>query len=248
MVSGLLCACGRPMSDGAKVCKECRMGANRTIPRVCEQCGVTFLRRAHSRDSGRFCGRKCTGDHKRDVAAAKRAARPPKPIRRCAQCAKEIGRGKYCSPDCYVMGSGLRKRLTCEECGVRLGPHKSRNCAKCSPSACRRRANFAAKARPGYREQKRINKQRRKARQRGVYAELVNPLVVLARDGWRCQLCGCATPRKLRGTISPNAPELDHIVPLAQGGPHTYANTQCACRRCNLDKSDTIKGQLRLAI
>lgn len=31
---------------------------------------------------------------------------------------------------------------------------------------------------------------------------------------------------------------LDHIVPISKGGPHTYSNTQCLCRDCNLKKSD----------
>jgi 5-methylcytosine-specific restriction endonuclease McrA len=43
-----------------------------------------------------------------------------------------------------------------------------------------------------------------------------------------------------------DAPELDHIVPLACGGAHTYQNTQCTCRECNGRKGATILGQLRL--
>ncbi len=68
--------------------------------------------------------------------------------------------------------------------------------------------------------------------------ETFDPILALDRDGWRCQICGVKTPKKLRGTFKPNAPELDHIIPLAQGGAHSPANTQCACRACNLDKSD----------
>jgi 5-methylcytosine-specific restriction endonuclease McrA len=28
---------------------------------------------------------------------------------------------------------------------------------------------------------------------------------------------------------------------LSKGGAHTYANTQCLCRKCNSDKSDTVE-------
>ena len=38
----------------------------------------------------------------------------------------------------------------------------------------------------------------------------------------------------------PNAPTVDHILPLAKGGTHTWDNVQLAHWSCNSDKSDTI--------
>lgn len=58
------------------------------------------------------------------------------------------------------------------------------------------------------------------------------------REARPCQECG---------TIASDAPELDHIVPLALGGTHTWDNVQCLCRQCNIDKGATVSGQLRLA-
>mgnify|MGYP001967735241 CR=1 FL=1 len=55
----------------------------------------------------------------------------------------------------------------------------------------------------------------------------------MTRDNWVCQACGRSTPRSLRGTIDPCAPEIDHITPLSKGGPHTANNVQLLCRRCN---------------
>jgi 5-methylcytosine-specific restriction endonuclease McrA len=80
---------------------------------------------------------------------------------------------------------------------------------------------------------------------RGVAADRIDPIKVFERDRWRCQLCGCSTPERLRGQMVDHAPELDHIVPLARGGAHTWSNVQCACRRCNGEKADTPRGQLR---
>ena len=95
---------------------------------------------------------------------------------------------------------------------------------------------------------KRIRKQGkeyRKALKRGANGgENVDPLKVFARDKWRCTLCGVKTPIELRGTLKPNAPELDHILPVSKGGTHTYTNTQCACRRCNSTKADKPLGQM----
>jgi 5-methylcytosine-specific restriction endonuclease McrA len=87
---------------------------------------------------------------------------------------------------------------------------------------------------------KRTHRLARKAMERAATVENVNPMLVFDRDSWRCRLCGIPTPQAKRGTYEPNAPELDHVVPLAKGGEHSYRNTQCACRRCNALKSDRL--------
>jgi 5-methylcytosine-specific restriction endonuclease McrA len=74
--------------------------------------------------------------------------------------------------------------------------------------------------------------------------DVISPDVVFKRDGYRCQIC----QRKTRGTF-PNlmAPTIDHIVPLALGGDHSYLNVQCACFGCNSRKGAHGAGdQLRL--
>lgn len=62
------------------------------------------------------------------------------------------------------------------------------------------------------------------------------------------RLCGCGTPKRLRGSYEPSAPELDHVVPLAMGGTHTWGNVKCSCRRCNGAKGATARWQLGLEI
>lgn len=84
---------------------------------------------------------------------------------------------------------------------------------------------------------------RRRARKRGAESERVDRIVVFQRARWRCQLCGCRTPKRLMGTLRPTAPTLDHIVALAAGGTHTYRNVQCACWSCNTDKRTRALGQ-----
>jgi 5-methylcytosine-specific restriction endonuclease McrA len=86
-------------------------------------------------------------------------------------------------------------------------------------------------------------KAKRRARE-AIAAQAFDPMKVFARDGWRCRLCGAKTPRAFRGTYEPNAPELDHIVPLALGGSHTPGNCQLACRSCNGRKGATALGQV----
>lgn len=52
----------------------------------------------------------------------------------------------------------------------------------------------------------------------------LNRRAVFIRDGHRCQYCGR------------QAENLDHVVPRAQGGAHTWDNVVAACRRCNTRK------------
>jgi 5-methylcytosine-specific restriction endonuclease McrA len=91
---------------------------------------------------------------------------------------------------------------------------------------------------PGVRrERSRAAKDKRDKRIKSAERETVVARKVFDRDGWMCRLCGIATPKELRGTYENNAPEMDHVVPVARGGAHTYANTQCLCRSCNGWKS-----------
>lgn len=91
---------------------------------------------------------------------------------------------------------------------------------------------------------------RRNAERRGSgytnHIDTISPLAILNRAKWRCQQCKVSTPQRLRGTYEPNAPEVDHIVPLSQGGSHRESNLQCLCRACNQQKGNRLKGQLWL--
>jgi len=51
---------------------------------------------------------------------------------------------------------------------------------------------------------------------------------IFARDGYACQYCGQGH-RDLT---------IDHVVPRRLGGPSTWENLVCCCRRCNAKKGD----------
>jgi 5-methylcytosine-specific restriction endonuclease McrA len=151
---------------------------------------------------------------------------------------------EYCSDECRYerqkeqhrhkyLRDWQPKALVCKACGKEYAP-KFGDKGKwyCSPT-CKRLA-------------RRSDEPRSKAKRNGVYYEPVNPLKVFKRDSWRCQLCGKKLKPNHRGTMRDDAPELDHIIPWAQGGEHSYRNTQCACRKCNSEKGSRELGQLRL--
>jgi hypothetical protein len=85
-----------------------------------------------------------------------------------------------------------------------------------------------------------------RARRYGVDYEHIIHNHVFESDRWICQLCGVRTIRK-PGT--PRSATIDHIIPLARGGPHTRDNVQTACARCNFTKgARSANDQLRMAV
>jgi len=64
---------------------------------------------------------------------------------------------------------------------------------------------------------------------------------VFTRDGSKCRNCG----KKAQKPIVPSGPnypnpralELDHIIPLHQGGTHDPNNLQMLCKKCHKDKN-----------
>ena len=121
----------------------------------------------------------------------------------------------------------------CLVCGCKVGYTFGKPKEFCS-KACYRKTE-------AFRSSKKVAKLKRKAMKRGANGgEYVNPIKVFMAAGWKCQICNKPTPQRLRGSVHKRAPELDHVIPLSKGGSHTLANVQCACRECNLWKSDKI--------
>lgn len=68
----------------------------------------------------------------------------------------------------------------------------------------------------------------RVVRMREQFVEQVDRELVLERDGGLCGLCH--TP------VDPGDWHLDHIIPIVQGGEHSYRNVQVSHPRCNRAK------------
>lgn len=227
-------------------------------PAICKHCATRFDA-GHQRKQV-FCGAHCKHDSHlgRPIGplfreAAKTPAKPPATVCDyragvCGGCGKVYGRRgtlEACSASCATTLRSLRAHRaagrvkSCGECGSEFCPlYGSSGVEFCDPcgEARERAAKKAAKA-------------LREAMKRGANGgERFDPVEVLERDKWRCQLCGRKTPKAKRGTHDDDAPELDHIVPVAAGGKHTRANTQCACRACNSAKGARTLGQLNLAL
>lgn len=261
--------------DGRKYCsgacrenlKNERRCANRKprnpifgIPPVkCKNCHQEF--HVYSRNENTFCSRSCSfafkARHKKSKEEIKQRQlarlaekRSLRDLPKCKNCGTTFLRKnnaqRVCSINCRdvlrekryqaelarIRSARVYVPVACKECGKSFLPntHQRKYCS----AACLKK------------KQRAVAKRKARALLRLARVESVNPVTVFQRDKWRCQLCGVKTPRRLRGSYEPDAPEMDHVVPLSLGGEHSYRNTQCACRSCNGKKSNTPLGQLRL--
>lgn len=161
---------------------------------------------------------------------------------KCAECGvlflRLPGRGfKYCSEYCKPVKerSWLKQTMTimsCAECNEPFIPDTAHAQVKYCGRKCLKKSIELS-------EKCRTRKALRRAKKyTSGRCDPIDPIKVFDRDGWCCYLCGDETPKSLRGKHKPKSPEMDHVIPLNRDGTHTWDNVRCACRACNLKKSD----------
>ena len=138
-----------------------------------------------------------------------------------------------------VQGKPSKIRVVCKVCGKAFAAANGGGMHRSKCNACLSESK---------RQSRRASKASRRARVRGAEYESIDPIKVFDRDGWRCHICGTKLKRRDRGTLQDLAPELDHIVSLAEGGAHTWGNVACSCRKCNGTKGARSFGQMMLPI
>lgn len=212
------------------------MSGGRTQCR-CRVCGVEFTPKRSDRVT--CCSRACGFELRRQrprMAATSAVYFPA-----CLVCGRTFcsraGNVGLCSAECRTRDARryARERSAnakaaiarkCRECGALFMPDYGDKRNVFCGRLCHRRA------------ERRIAKGIVRARRHGVrVSERFDPVLVFERDGWACYLCGEPTPRDLRGTVHPRAPETDHVVPLSRGGAHSTENVRCCCRQCNQTKA-----------
>jgi len=234
--------------------KEHRKEAGKKYTFICKNCGEEYS--TVHKECNQYCSKECAYEYKK---ADRRCDACNKPVGRgqkycsvecmcsyeciCSLCG-ETYKGKanqrlghYCSDAC-------RKEIACiKDVQRNINEYEliERACKECGrlfvPEYTDKRRGFCSgQCARAY--GRRVGRGVRRARMHSVRYEYIDPLRVLDRDGWKCYVCGCATPKELRGTIRGDAPEVDHVVPLAKGGSHTMDNLACICRYHNQTKGD----------
>ncbi len=220
----------------------------------CKGCGKTYKPKAADRN--KYCSRECafkSGATSKYVRNGNEYDRPS-PYTKvyfkiCKQCAigfvAKRSDKTICSDECSKKFKNLRQLKIASQKKI-ITTRSCKNCKKLFVAEYGNKKRLYCSELCGDRLNGRVNKAKRRARERSVEAENIDPFQVFDRDRWKCCLCGIKTLKSKRGTYDDRAPELDHIIPLSKGGKHTYANVQCACRRCNSAKNNKELGQLLL--
>lgn len=259
------CREGLPAARPAAECQRCgyalktkRLGAGGRNRKYCsDSCRHSAGKR---KIPCRGCG--CPSQRGRCAKCAHAAGRKYVP-RECAICKSSFTssdlKKECCSLACGRVLGGQRQgwgtgieTIRCEGC-LQEFQRKRNRCRDAGRFCTRecywnwRRAQLVWRV-PRARERVNLGSRRRDQRLRDAVREPVDLIKVLQRDKWTCQECGVKTPRSLRGSMDSCAPECDHVVSLAAGGSHTYANLRCLCRRCNRRKGARTRGQLGLPL
>lgn len=242
---------GRKPKYCGSVCRErfCRKTkASHNVEKQCLRCRATFL----GQKRAKYCSYACGGVHRHEVSGRRRKFK----LYRCRECQQlfmarilgTVATGSYCSVACCNAAT-VRQAL---ESAPR---HECLQCAKVfirqqdsgSKLYCSRACAFAANRESFVLRFKSVPlrkatpKHIKKARALGLPFEEINPQEVFHRDGWACGICG----ESVDPTIAwphPESASLDHVVPMAKGGPHLAGNVQCAHLRCNVQKGTKIEG------
>lgn len=122
--------------------------------------------------------------------------------------------------DCSMLAPSCFKtrRLRCDACAKKRHRHTARRWVTNNPD--RRR------------EQYRRRGHIRRARRAAVESERFNSFDIFVRDRWICGICRKKISPRLRFP-HPMSVSLDHIIPFAEGGPHTRANCRATHLGCN---------------
>jgi len=112
---------------------------------------------------------------------------------------------------------------------------KQNNPDKAKALRRRRLAKLRSENDPSFRAARRRQRLSRRARLRNAFVEHVDPREVFRRSNGVCGICARPVCEDENWTV-------DHVVPLAAEGEHSYANTQLAHFLCNSKKGAALPG------
>lgn len=218
----------------------------------CQKCGTEFVRSVYFLRRGNVRCVECQkaetqkrNEAKRQIAAQEaetrkierewyRLAHPPKKAYE-EQHEAFLNRSGICE----ICGKPYTVREYVESCGMKY----ARNCGVCSEKCHKIKLNRST--RKARKERGVRDNHRHRAKKHGVaYDSSITLKKLVERDGLKCAICGevCDWNDHSWSKYSgPMYPSIDHIVPMAKGGPHTWENVQVAHIICNSEKGASVQ-------
>lgn len=219
----------------------------RTAPSPCVQCGRPIKVKQRG-CTPKYCSRSCretwNKENSPNHGAAARAKREAKiqanleayPDPTCAWCGGPCERNdmgvppKFCKKSCRDSSSRakiLAEGRQCEVSGCQNSVSAGQRCATHHAQQWREQNPEAyLEVRGAY-----------NLRKLGATVDEIDRQTVFERDGWTCGICGGSIDPELRWPDRMSA-QVDHVVPLAKGGDHSWENVQAAHFSCNAKKKD----------
>ena len=209
---------------------ECKSLRRRPeITKVCDIAGCGKLARSNGAS---WCEMHYMRDRKRGSVYA--VVRTVGGHDACVYCGTPTTGQKYCSSRCAARSlRGNPATKACVICGKQFNPVSDHgpDANVCGPQ-CQK-------------DRKRDWEQSRRALVADAFVEDVSRAEVMRRSKWRCHLCGELIPKSARWP-DPMFGTVDHVMPIAAGGSHSYANCKAAHMKCNGKKGKRPLGQLGL--
>jgi len=209
--------------------REANPGWNDRTNKVCEWCGKSYEVKPKYASQSRFCSDEC-----------RHRSKGHKPmeeyLKELEQQKEETARIKEAERKARI------KTKACTECGETFKTIQP-NQLTCSKECSRLRKN---RLKRHYKEE-RYN-------ETNLIDKDITVKVLYKRDKGICYICGGKCDFKdhtqINGhfTAGPNYPSIDHIIPIARGGMHTWDNVKLAHHYCNSMKSDILPSELGLDI
>jgi 5-methylcytosine-specific restriction endonuclease McrA len=230
-------------------CHACRHTYSRIPERNCICCGNTYKPKT---SKTKYCGSECANKHKAKMyrlpsSKVQQAKVTVNGVKIGATCKLSFDKCRVCngpratlSPKTGLYCSGKCQRQYYYQLDCKRGKRKRKSglsvCAWCG--AKQYLAKHASKLFCSAKCSSRKAKCERRHRKRATsYSVGISWKTAVERFGWACAGCGVICIRPL-GFNNPIEATLDHIVPISNGGSHTWDNVQILCRDCNTAKCD----------
>lgn len=215
-----------------------------TITLTCQYCAQTVTRKAQRYEFGKYCSRPCAYAGRAITRAAKAAEE--KALREAEKRAKFMVWVAERTAQDAAEQQAKEEAKKIKYCVMCCGEYDCTEVAHTVPVCSlpclvdyKKRKRWYGRNAPSRRAHRSASKAKRRMLEANTAVDAIDPLAIFQRDEWCCYICGIHTPRAHRGSNLPDSPELEHVVSLADGGTHTWANLACACRTCNGLKGST---------